>query len=102
MIKAQEFYRTNYIINEMGFKNIFERVFSSAHIGYKKPQKEFFEHIMQKLATVQKENILFWDDTLGHVNAARKFGWHAELYVSFEDFKKKMGKYLSVKSFERE
>ncbi|HLL60344.1 MAG TPA: HAD family hydrolase [Candidatus Nitrosocosmicus sp.] len=86
----QEKYRTQYILNNMGFREQFERVFSSAMLGYAKPQKEFYESIMSRLEEIKEKEILFWDDTQSHVEAAVEFGWNAELYTSFDGFKKIM------------
>ncbi len=46
---------------------------------YKKPQQELFE-IAQRAANVPGSEILFIDNTLGHVEAAQKFGWQAYHY----------------------
>src|SRR3989344_4996521 len=46
------------------------------------------------LKKIQKEEILFWDDTAGHIQGAKDFGIQTELYTSFEDFKEKMKQYM--------
>jgi len=82
----QEKYRTTYFAKQMGFGKVFDAMFSSAHIGYKKPTAQFFENIIQELPDVKKEEILFWDDKEEHVRGAQQFGFQAELYRNFEDF----------------
>ncbi|KKR84130.1 MAG: HAD-superfamily hydrolase, subfamily IA, variant 3 [Candidatus Nomurabacteria bacterium GW2011_GWA2_40_97] len=75
-------------------KNSFDKTYSSAHLGHKKPNQEFFLKIFEDLKNIQKEEILFWDDTAGHIQGAKDFGIQTELYTSFEDFKEKMKQYM--------
>jgi putative hydrolase of the HAD superfamily len=89
----QEKYRTQYMMEHMGFDKLFDGIFSSAHIGHIKPQKEFYQSIIKKLS-LPAEQILFWDDTPSHINGAKKSGIQAELYTSFDDFKLKMSAIL--------
>lgn len=81
----QEKYRTQYMKKEMGFEQIFDGIFSSAHMGSKKPQTEFYEYILQKLG-VEKDKILYIDDTASHVKGAKETGIDAYLYIEFEPF----------------
>jgi putative hydrolase of the HAD superfamily len=81
----QERHRTEYILNQMNFASQFDGVFSSAYIGYMKPQIEFFHHILHKLAHVDASEILFWDDTLENITIAREVGLHAEHYNNYHD-----------------
>lgn len=81
----QEKYRTQYMQNEMGFGQIFDGIFSSAAIGSKKPQLEFYEYIFQKLG-VEKDTILYIDDTVSHVEAAKLAGIEAYLYTKYDAF----------------
>jgi len=80
----QEQYRTAYILREMGFAARFDGAFSSAYVGYMKPEAEFFHHILHKLMPVDAGEILFWDDTLENIIAAREVGLHAEHYSDFD------------------
>lgn len=86
----QEKYRTAYMMEEMGFSQLFDGIFSSAHLGSRKPEKTFFQKVMQQLPGIQNNEVFFWDDTQEHVDAARRFGWHAEFYTTFDAFEKKM------------
>jgi putative hydrolase of the HAD superfamily len=91
----QEQYRTAYILQEMGFEKQFDGIFSSAFIGYKKNQPEFYIHILNKLDIVNAEEVLFWDDTPKNVLTARSVGLQAELYTGFADFIEKMDQTLT-------
>lgn len=90
----QTIYRFAYMLKEMGFEKVFDKVFASAHLGYRKPNREFYAKVMEGLAGVKNEEVLFWDDTQENVDGAKVFGWNAEYYTTFEDFEKKMDKYL--------
>jgi len=89
-----ERYRFEYMLNKMGFKNSFDKTYSSAHLGHKKPNQEFFLKIFTDLKNIKKKEILFWDDRARHIQGAKDFGIHTELYTSFEDFKEKMKQYI--------
>jgi putative hydrolase of the HAD superfamily len=89
----QEKNRTGYILNEMGFGDVFDGCFSSADVGFVKPQEDFYLAILHKLTRVLPEEILFWDDRMDNVEMARKVGMNAEVFSNFEEFEKKMKKY---------
>ena len=86
----QEKYRTNYMRKQMGFNKIFDNIFSSAEVGFKKPDKEFFQAIMKELKRLKKQEILFWDDREKNILGAKKFGFKAYIYKNFSDFKEKI------------
>lgn len=92
----QEKYRAQYILEKMGFGKIFDRTYFSAHLGLKKPDAAFFRKITEDWPQIQKDEVLFWDDMEENILAAREFGWNAEVYKDFEDFKEKMNHYLSI------
>lgn len=81
----QEKYRTAFIKKEMGMDKIFDFVVSSSDIGYKKPQKEFFEHLMEKLPNVKKNEILFFDDREENVKMAQELGFNVRVYKDIKD-----------------
>jgi putative hydrolase of the HAD superfamily len=79
----QEKYRARYMRTHMGLDTLFDRIFASAHLGVCKPQPAFYAAVTQAIG-VAPEQIMFWDDTPAHVEAARAFGWQAELYKGGE------------------
>jgi putative hydrolase of the HAD superfamily len=89
-----EKYRVAYMLDKMGFSEIFDKAYSSAHIGHKKPSLEFYQKIFSDLENIKKEEVLFWDDKLENIEAAQKFGILGEVYTTFTDFKEKMKQYL--------
>lgn len=93
----QEKYRTEGIAQRFGYHNAFDKIFSSAHIGHKKPTHEFFEkvfnYLKEKAPSIQKEEVLFWDDDLENVSGAKEFGILAEAYISVDHYAEKMKEY---------
>jgi len=91
----QEKYRTEYLKKQMGFGAIFDRIFSSAEIGYKKNQSEFFSFIIKETG-LKKDEIQYWDDTEKNVQGAKDFGVDARRYKNFEDFETETASLLTV------
>lgn len=91
----QEKMRTAYLQDQLGLGQIFDKIFVSAHIGHKKPLVEFFEYIAEHLEGIKKEEVLFWDDKQGNIEAAHAFGFQAEQFTNFEDFNKKLETYTA-------
>jgi putative hydrolase of the HAD superfamily len=69
----QEHNRAAYIKNVMGFDAIFDLLFFSCEIGHTKKDHAFYAHITHTLR-LEPQEILFWDDSPGHVAAALAFG----------------------------
>jgi len=64
---------------------MFDKVYSSAHIGLKKPAIAFFAHLVEDLK-VSKAEVLFWDDDQRNIDGALEYGIHAEFYDNYEAF----------------
>ncbi len=83
----QEKNRLSYLKNEMGFWKNFDSVFCSCEIGYKKPQKEYYENILDTLNT-EADEVLYFDDAEENIESARKLGIKAFLYRDSSDFER--------------
>jgi len=94
---SQEHNRAEYMKTKMGFQDAFDHLFFSCEVGWQKPDHTYYQYV-EKALDLEKESILFWDDSEIHVRAARDFGWNAELYTEFSEFEKTMNKYLIEKS----
>ena len=74
----------------MNFDQIFDNVFPSAVIGYRKPAQEFYRYIYDKLknqiSNLKKEEVVFWDNRERNVVAAREFGFKGEIYTEINKF----------------
>ena len=53
--------------------SIFDQVFTSGHVGKRKPDLEFYRHVLQKI-NMAPEETLFLDDKVENVLAARSLG----------------------------
>lgn len=72
---------------------IYDGVFSSAELGYKKPDLKFFEIVLEKLKFIddaEPDEVWFWDDEEKNVAAAREVGMKADVYRGFEEFEEKV------------
>jgi putative hydrolase of the HAD superfamily len=81
----QEKYRTQYMLDNMGFGKAFDKVYSSAHLGHKKPAEEFFAKVVRDLGASKVET-LFWDDDQENIDGATAYGIRAEFYKDYESF----------------
>jgi len=90
----QEKHRTQYMLDKMEFEKFFDGIFSSAYLGHKKPNREFFERVLDKMKGIQVNEVLFWDDQQKNIDGAKAFGFNAELYVGFSKFKTSIERYL--------
>lgn len=73
----------------MNFVGLFDRLFFSCELGCLKPAPAFYQKIQAELGH-PGEAILFWDDSLANVMAARQMGWQAELYTDFAAYQERM------------
>ncbi|MBI3888054.1 HAD-IA family hydrolase, partial [Candidatus Microgenomates bacterium] len=87
--------RTDYLIKNVGFGEIFDQIYSSCFIGFKKPQREFFDDILKEL-NLKPEEIMFWDDTQENIDKAKELGFQTEFYTNFEGFLEKTKPLLST------
>ena len=88
-----------YALNEVGLKHFVEPglVVISAEVGYAKPDPMIFR-IAQERAGVDYKKILFFDDKLANVVAAKHLGMHAEEFRDLRDAVLKLERYgFSVK-----
>jgi len=90
----QEKYRTKYLLEKMEFEKFLDGIFSSAHLGHRKPNKQFFANVLEKMNSMNRDEILFWDDRQKNVDGAKNFGFHAEQYHNLGEFKKTVSHYL--------
>lgn len=86
----QENYRTEFMIEQMGFADLFDHIYSSAQIGHKKPKKEFYEYIlreMNQLYGFAKEEIVYVDDTVENVQGGTNAGIDSFHFTNLAGFK---------------
>lgn len=91
----QEKYRLNYLRENMGFWEKFDGIFCSAEIGWKKPQREYYEYILRELVS-SWDDILYFDDSEENVASAREIWIHSVLYRDRDDLSCVHNTYPSV------
>lgn len=72
------------VADELGLGAAFEQCFASHLIGKIKPDAQAFEHAVEALAC-DPGRILFLDDNLVNIEAARSLGMHAEQVRGIEE-----------------
>lgn len=75
----QEKYRTQFFIEKLELNKIFEKVYSSAYIGLKKPDARFYQYILDD-QNISPMNVYFWDDDIGNIEGAKAMGMNAYLF----------------------
>jgi putative hydrolase of the HAD superfamily len=83
----QERYRTAYLRDVM-FTGVFDQIYSSAHLGVKKPDPTFYAHILESIRedNIKPEDVVYFDDNQENVDAANGLGIRAVLYTGIQDF----------------
>ena len=79
-------YYTEYLQRQFGsnlLADLFDRIFYSHEIGYRKPNREAFEHVL-KVAELKPAETLFIDDLEHNVIGARQTGIQAYLHPKGE------------------
>jgi len=85
---VQEHHRAKHIWEALGLSNHFDGIIYSADIGAKKPHADFYERALAKLPVSSPAELIFLDDRLDNVEAARSAGWRASHYRDVEDLKR--------------
>ncbi|MFA6042342.1 MAG: HAD family hydrolase [Patescibacteria group bacterium] len=87
----QEKYRTQFIKESM-FPGVFDKVFSSADIGVKKPDPKYYRFIIDELRRSQvitePGDLAYFDDQSSNVESAGKLGIRAYLYSDVSQVEK--------------
>jgi putative hydrolase of the HAD superfamily len=86
----QEKYRAGYLWESLGLKNYLEAMYSSSSVGFLKTEQSFWTQVFKNMPNISKEEILMLDDDQAVIDSASKFGFNAELYTAFPDFKSLM------------
>ncbi|MFC6592280.1 HAD-IA family hydrolase [Deinococcus lacus] len=86
----QEELRVQHLMSESGLSAVTDGHFASYSVGYRKPSQEYYGAVTQALG-VSPEQIIFWDDSVENVDAARAAGWSSHLFTNVADFRRVMG-----------
>jgi putative hydrolase of the HAD superfamily len=92
----QEKYRGEYLRKNMGFDKLFDGLFISAEVGFKKKDPKFFEEVYSTLneagrvppsSLLNKDEILFIDNEKENIDSAKEFGIDAHLFTDITKLK---------------
>jgi putative hydrolase of the HAD superfamily len=75
----QEPYRASYMSRTLAYRTVFDGEFYSCTVGYAKPDPAYFRAILNAIG-VAGDEVLFIDDLLPNVEAARSVGLRASLF----------------------
>ena len=64
------------IMHKFGLESMIDEIFFSHLIGYSKPNKEAYNHVLKTLTFAPSE-VMFFDDNASNVAAAKNFGMQA-------------------------
>lgn len=87
----------SYIVSRFPIISSFEKWILSYEVGLKKPDPRIFQKAIQ-WASVLPEQILFIDDTKGHVEAAASLGIEGIHFISADQLRKELSKRLNLLS----
>lgn len=73
--------RAHYLMDKLGFGEVFEDIFYSAHVGTTKPERAYFQYVSDALRLPANPKPIFFDDRPSVVSAAREFGWDAFEFI---------------------
>ncbi|GAA1883748.1 HAD-IA family hydrolase [Asanoa iriomotensis] len=76
-------------LDHHGIRDLAERVFCSADIGYAKPDPHAYQFVADAAATVS-DRTLFIDDTASWVEAGRSIGWRGYVYGSPDGLRREL------------
>ena len=72
----QQAHRARYMSDQLGYRTMFDQEFYSYRVGFAKPDRAYFEHILGELR-LPAEQVLFFDDIEPNVVSARGVGIRA-------------------------
>ncbi len=72
----QQAFRARYMSDDLDYRSKFDHEFYSCQLGFAKPDRAYFERIIEVLQ-LRPEHILFIDDVEPNVVSARNVGIHA-------------------------
>lgn len=68
------------ILDNHNLNELFDSQYISAEIKLAKPNKEYFEYVINK-EKINKDDIIFFDDSIKNINAARSLGIKSILFT---------------------
>ena len=83
------------LVEHWKIADAFDHIFISAEMGFAKPDARIYQAVVSELDTDPSE-LVFVDDFIENVQAARKEGWHAIHFRSREGALVELAEYLDI------
>jgi len=84
----------NNILNKYQLKDLFNDIFISSEMGLAKPDKKFFEYVLNKIQA-DKSQMIFIDDNIRNVNSAKDLGITSILFENTNDIRDKINSFIA-------
>ena len=82
-------------LSDWGIYHLFDVVFCSGDEGVVKPNPDAYNSTLSRL-NVSPEEVVFIDDTIGHINAAHSLGIHGIIFSNAEQLKLELETLLAL------
>lgn len=84
-----EKYRLEYLKEKFNLEEVFDFIVTSYEVGQRKPEKEMYESILDKIK-LKAEEVMICDDKEKHVEMLASWGFIPHVYKNYEGFKDKL------------
>lgn len=95
LVTNQEKNRAKYIWNDLGMHTVFTGKFISCELGLKKPQSEYYWHILKELQISDPSEALLIDDSKNFINGAAAIGINTIHFTGLEQLNTALKPFLS-------
>lgn len=79
--------RAKYLMETLGLKDDFEDIFYSARMGVMKPDRAYFEYILEHLGLHDAPSPILFDDTPAVIESANAAGWEAYEFLDADSLR---------------
>lgn len=83
------------VVKDNKLENSFDYVINSYIVGARKPDKEIFLEALKRTSS-KPEEVLFIDDSIENIEAAKKMGINVIHFINFEQFLDEFKKYVFI------
>jgi len=81
LITNQEKYRSEYLTEKLDVDALVDGFFSSSELGVKKPSKEFYTTVLERIGyTGEAKDVFYVDDDMKNIDSARQIGFDTFYY----------------------
>jgi putative hydrolase of the HAD superfamily len=83
------------VLEDNNLRNVFDYLINSYIVGARKPDKKIFNEAIRQTSTIPEE-ILFIDDSIENIEAAKKIGINTIHFENYDQFLKEYKKYVVI------